>query len=100
MDKAQKIALTYNEKTIELIGQFKNGQPVGEVTVSCDGASGQVQSPLDGSSAGSSDAAAATEGPEEGYFKLTVVEANLTRDTEVFGKMDPYVKIYTLHKHL
>ena len=42
MEKAQKVALTHNDKTIEFIGQFKNGQPVGEVTVTCDGASSQV----------------------------------------------------------
>ena len=30
-----------------------------------------------------------------GALALTVVEARLTRDTEAFGKMDPYVKIST-----
>ena len=30
-----------------------------------------------------------------GSLKLTVLEAQLTRDTETFGKMDPYVKIET-----
>ena len=30
-----------------------------------------------------------------GKLALTVVEAKLTRDTETFGKMDPYVKIQT-----
>ena len=28
-----------------------------------------------------------------GTLALTVIEARLTRDTETFGKMDPYVKI-------
>ena len=28
-----------------------------------------------------------------GSLKITVVEAQLSRDTETFGKMDPYVKI-------
>jgi len=28
-----------------------------------------------------------------GTLKLDVVEAQLTRDTETFGKMDPYVKL-------
>ena len=30
-----------------------------------------------------------------GMLALTVVEARLTRDTETFGKMDPYVKLST-----
>ena len=30
-----------------------------------------------------------------GSLALTVIEARLTRDTETFGKMDPYVKIST-----
>ena len=30
-----------------------------------------------------------------GTLKITVVEANLTRNTETFGKMDPYVKLET-----
>ena len=30
-----------------------------------------------------------------GALALTVIEARLTRDTETFGKMDPYVKIST-----
>ena len=30
-----------------------------------------------------------------GALALTVIEARLTRDTEAFGKMDPYVKIST-----
>jgi Ca2+-dependent lipid-binding protein len=30
-----------------------------------------------------------------GSLKLTVVQAQLTRNTETFGKMDPYVKIET-----
>jgi len=30
-----------------------------------------------------------------GILALTVVEAKLTRDTELFGKMDPYCKIST-----
>ena len=30
-----------------------------------------------------------------GSLALTVIEARLTRDTETFGKMDPYVKIVT-----
>ena len=30
-----------------------------------------------------------------GSMALTVIEARLTRDTEAFGKMDPYVKIST-----
>ena len=35
------------------------------------------------------------EPPEvkSGYMELTVVKAELTRDTEVFGKMDPYVVV-------
>ena len=32
------------------------------------------------------------QGPTTGKLRLTIVEANLTRDTEAFGKMDPYVK--------
>jgi Ca2+-dependent lipid-binding protein len=32
------------------------------------------------------------QGPTTGKLRLTIVEANLTRDTETFGKMDPYVK--------
>ena len=28
-----------------------------------------------------------------GKLKLTVIEAKLTRDTEMFSKMDPYCKI-------
>jgi hypothetical protein len=28
-----------------------------------------------------------------GKLKLTVIEAKLTRDTEMFGKMDPFCKI-------
>jgi Ca2+-dependent lipid-binding protein len=28
-----------------------------------------------------------------GQLKLTVIEAKLTRDTEVFSKMDPFCKI-------
>ena len=28
-----------------------------------------------------------------GKLTLRVVEANLTRDTEVIGKMDPYVQV-------
>lgn len=28
-----------------------------------------------------------------GKLKVHLVEAKLTRDTEVFGKMDPYVKM-------
>jgi len=31
----------------------------------------------------------------QGSLALTVIEARLTRDTETFGKMDPYVKIST-----
>ena len=30
-----------------------------------------------------------------GILALTVIEAKLTRDTELFGKMDPYCKIST-----
>ena len=30
MDKAKKITVKYNDKNVELIGAFKNGQPVGE----------------------------------------------------------------------
>ena len=30
-----------------------------------------------------------------GKLALTVIEAILTRDTEIIGKMDPYVKIKT-----
>ncbi len=30
-----------------------------------------------------------------GSLALTIIEARLTRDTETFGKMDPYVKIST-----
>jgi hypothetical protein len=32
-------------------------------------------------------------GATTGRLRLEVVEARLTRDTEAFGKMDPYVKI-------
>ena len=32
-------------------------------------------------------------GGSAGSLKLTVVQAQLTRNTETFGKMDPYVKI-------
>ena len=32
---------------------------------------------------------------EQGKLKLHVIEALLTRDTELFGKMDPWVKIET-----
>lgn len=28
---------------------------------------------------------------EHGILKIELVEANLTHDTEIFGKMDPYV---------
>lgn len=28
-----------------------------------------------------------------GKLRLTVIEARLTRDTETFGKMDPFCKI-------
>ena len=31
---------------------------------------------------------------------MTVIEARLTRDTETFGKMDPYVKIQTRQQQL
>ena len=34
-----------------------------------------------------------------GSLQLTVVDARLTRDTETFGKMDPYVKIQTRHQN-
>ena len=30
-----------------------------------------------------------------GTLALTVIEARLTRDMDMFGKMDPYVKITT-----
>ena len=32
-------------------------------------------------------------GPTSGDLKLNIHEARLTRDTETFGTMDPYVKI-------
>lgn len=32
-------------------------------------------------------------GATTGKLRLEVIEARLTRDTEAFGKMDPYVKI-------
>jgi len=42
MEKAQKITLVFNGKTVELIGTFKNGKPTGEVSVTCDGSTGTV----------------------------------------------------------
>ena len=33
------------------------------------------------------------QGATTGRLRLEIIEARLTRDTEAFGKMDPYVKI-------
>ena len=35
-----------------------------------------------------------------GTLRLTIIEAKLTRDTELFGKMDPWVNIETRHQKL
>ena len=39
--------------------------------------------------------ASITDLPQTGSLRLTVVQAKLTRSTEYFGKMDPFVKIET-----
>jgi len=49
MEKAQKVTVTWNGKTYGFIGTFKNGVPVGEVSVQVDSTTVQVQSPFTGS---------------------------------------------------